>query len=712
MPKLPSFKQLTVHRENSNASETSLRSESAKSQSTEGEFENGSELDPSSPSTAIQEGHESNRDIGTTNLIEKFAGRRSKNRSEQPLPHAIVETGTKELSRDKQRMIQKLGREVDTLHQPDKIDDPEEPADSCLTVKDASTIVDDFNKRIAEQQPALIFKTSASSDAEPEEDLIQGQEPQDPPSSSVVQNAFDRMRPRRNIPEVATITIGSKTMTSVLGSSSSSKVKKDTIPSIPVTPKTRANNDSRANFSSSLRSFAAPGSEFMKTIGGPQSESRLSVDYSQNDDDGQVSPYRPSPTSSPSREDDNALGSGDDTHHCESVQESIHQGFSLAEAESNAGYVDEDEKKATEEARVAELIRQAEEASSMPSQDNKKRAHQILKGAGQKDSTAQLVQVIDASVERIEKQLAELSTFIRHSLELCKAPESQMTSPTIDTSPEERLSLTVSKADFGAMHILGQFNLGFILATRNNADLFIIDQHASDEKYNFERLQATTVVQNQRLVHPRILQLTAVEEEIIFEHKEALLKNGFLIDADTSGESPVGQRCKLISLPMSREVVFDTSDLEELIALLADSSTSSSMENVPRPSKVRRMFAMRACRSSIMVGKTLTLKQMENLVRKMGEIEKPWNCPHGRPTMRHICGLGEWEGWTEGDGLTGMEEEIETVDWGSWISGMNGRQEDSDIGDDHDGGEDIGDGPLNYEEDDDGESGQDSGSDE
>jgi DNA mismatch repair protein PMS2 len=49
------------------------------------------------------------------------------------------------------------------------------------------------------------------------------------------------------------------------------------------------------------------------------------------------------------------------------------------------------------------------------------------------------------------------------------------------------------------MEILGQFNLGFIV-TRLGSDLFIIDQHATDEKYNFEMLQLSTVLQNQRLV--------------------------------------------------------------------------------------------------------------------------------------------------------------------------------------------------------------------
>ncbi|KAL8977457.1 MAG: hypothetical protein Q9177_006632 [Variospora cf. flavescens] len=134
---------------------------------------------------------------------------------------------------------------------------------------------------------------------------------------------------------------------------------------------------------------------------------------------------------------------------------------------------------------------------------------------------------------------------------------------------------------------------------------------------------------------------------------------------------------------MSREVTFDLSDLEELIALLGDSPTSTSTpatasesttsRHIPRPSKIRKLFAMRACRSSVMIGKTLQTRQMEKLVRHMGEIDKPWNCPHGRPTMRHVIGLRTWQGWEEGDGLVGMGEEAEGIDWTGWLAGRGGR---------------------------------------
>jgi DNA mismatch repair protein PMS2 len=231
------------------------------------------------------------------------------------------------------------------------------------------------------------------------------------------------------------------------------------------------------------------------------------------------------------------------------------------------------------------------------------------------------------------------------------------------------------------MKIVGQFNLGFILASRTIAprdtefdaqhasdDLFIIDQHASDEKYNFERLQATTIVQSQRLVRPKTLDLTAVEEEIVIENRAALETNGFVVMVDESGDVPVGQRCQVVSLPLSRETTFSLSDLEELLSLLSEHPSGSA----PRPSKVRKMFAMRACRSSIMIGRTLTHKQMGKVVKHMGEIDKPWNCPHGRPTMRHLFKLGAWDevGWKEGYGMDGDGNDV--TDWVGYVRQKRG----------------------------------------
>ena len=53
-----------------------------------------------------------------------------------------------------------------------------------------------------------------------------------------------------------------------------------------------------------------------------------------------------------------------------------------------------------------------------------------------------------------------------------------------------------------------------------------------------------------------------------------------------------------------------------------------------RPRKIRGMLASRACRSSVMVGTELDMRQMMEIVQRMAALKNPWNCPHGRPTIR------------------------------------------------------------------------------
>ncbi|KAM4025065.1 mismatch repair endonuclease PMS2 [Anomaloglossus baeobatrachus] len=204
-------------------------------------------------------------------------------------------------------------------------------------------------------------------------------------------------------------------------------------------------------------------------------------------------------------------------------------------------------------------------------------------------------------------------------------------SPGENQAAEAELQKEISKEMFSKMDIIGQFNLGFII-TKLNSDLFIVDQHATDEKYNFEMLQQNTVLQGQRLIMPQKLNLTVVNETVLIDNIEIFKKNGF--DFIFDEDAPIMERVKLVSLPTSKNWMFGQQDIEELIFMLSDSPGVMC-----RPSRVRQMFASRACRKSVMIGTALKTHEMRKLVDHMGEIEQPWNCPHGRPTMRHLASL-------------------------------------------------------------------------
>jgi DNA mismatch repair protein MutL len=226
---------------------------------------------------------------------------------------------------------------------------------------------------------------------------------------------------------------------------------------------------------------------------------------------------------------------------------------------------------------------------------------------------------------------------------------------------ERELARTLPRSSFASMRVLGQFNLGFMVArsTRprpeaalddeatavtageggepdeaalDRADLFIIDQHAADEKCRFESLQASTKIHTQRLLAPLPLHLTAADELLVVEHMHVFHANGFDITVEPS--APPTQRLRLVALPFSQHTVFGPSDVHELVTLLAEAPTTQC-----RLPKLRSMFAMRACRSAVMIGTALDAAKMSGLTRQLATLDQPWNCPHGRPTLRHLVDL-------------------------------------------------------------------------
>ncbi|XP_023727000.1 mismatch repair endonuclease PMS2, partial [Cryptotermes secundus] len=125
----------------------------------------------------------------------------------------------------------------------------------------------------------------------------------------------------------------------------------------------------------------------------------------------------------------------------------------------------------------------------------------MVKLDGEKiDDLSQKTVHMSVSIESIKKKIEEQK---KHNTNRNKHQVSVKFRAEIDPaknqSAELELRKEISQDMFSKMEILGQFNLGFII-TRLGSDLFIIDQHATDEKYNFEMLQLNTVLQNQRLV--------------------------------------------------------------------------------------------------------------------------------------------------------------------------------------------------------------------
>ncbi|XP_068970518.1 mismatch repair endonuclease PMS2 isoform X2 [Bombus flavifrons] len=195
-----------------------------------------------------------------------------------------------------------------------------------------------------------------------------------------------------------------------------------------------------------------------------------------------------------------------------------------------------------------------------------------------------------------------------------------------NSNAENELKKQLTKDSFFEMEIIGQFNLGFII-TRLKEDLFIIDQHATDEKYRFEKLNNETQLRTQKLIIPKFLNISPLNETILIEHQKTFEDNGFFFKIDSEG------------IPVSGHWQFGQDDIEELIFLIREGGIENQKNSTFRPSRVRQMLASKACRKAVMIGTALNNNDMHKLITQMAEMENPWNCPHGRPTIRHLLSL-------------------------------------------------------------------------
>lgn len=81
---------------------------------------------------------------------------------------------------------------------------------------------------------------------------------------------------------------------------------------------------------------------------------------------------------------------------------------------------------------------------------------------------------------------------------------------------------------FSRMSIIGQFNQGFILVTLvdHSSQLFIVDQHAADEIYNFHRLYEQTTVSRQPLLYPKVIPLDPSRQVLLQQHLDLFNRLG------------------------------------------------------------------------------------------------------------------------------------------------------------------------------------------
>lgn len=213
--------------------------------------------------------------------------------------------------------------------------------------------------------------------------------------------------------------------------------------------------------------------------------------------------------------------------------------------------------------------------------------------------------------------------------------------PQFNSVAEQQLRLNLNKTSFKNMRIIGQFNKGFIIVSLNR-HIFIVDQHATDERANYEDQLEKSPLVKQPMVRPKPLYFNLIQENAILNHLTAFQDRGFDFQLDLTKK--IGFRVMLTSTSICKGHGLDEhltkEDIEELIDVIQESPSRLSSYTLK---KVKSVAATRACRKSVMIGDKLTWSQMVSIVGRMADLKNPWVCAHGRPTIRHLMEM-DWTG--------------------------------------------------------------------
>jgi DNA mismatch repair protein MutL len=167
---------------------------------------------------------------------------------------------------------------------------------------------------------------------------------------------------------------------------------------------------------------------------------------------------------------------------------------------------------------------------------------------------------------------------------------------------------------------LAQLHGVFILA-QNRHGLVLVDMHAAHERILYERLKAQPSGQMQQLLEPVALSASPLEQETAARHQAALEDLGFSIGRLTADSLAIRGVPTLLSHAHVEPLVRDT--LREL-AQHGQTSVAAEARDA--------ILASMACHGAVRAHRSLTIPEMNSLLRDMERTERADQCNHGRPT--------------------------------------------------------------------------------
>lgn len=186
---------------------------------------------------------------------------------------------------------------------------------------------------------------------------------------------------------------------------------------------------------------------------------------------------------------------------------------------------------------------------------------------------------------------------------------------------EEKLLKREARAEY---RLIGQvFDTYWLVQFQDN--LYIIDQHAAHERVLYERTlkeMKNREFTSQYLSPPIILTLSMQEAELLKTHKERFERIGFEI------EPFGGEEYAIRAVPANLFSIAKKELFMEMLDNLADGLSTNMTPDI-----IDEKVASMSCKAAVKGNNRLSAQEVDALIGELLELENPYHCPHGRPTI-------------------------------------------------------------------------------
>ena len=168
---------------------------------------------------------------------------------------------------------------------------------------------------------------------------------------------------------------------------------------------------------------------------------------------------------------------------------------------------------------------------------------------------------------------------------------------------------------------LGEVADCFIIAKKGQ-DLYIVDQHAAHERIRYDTFcKRVERMPSQQLLTPEFVEVDNEDMTLLLERQDVFNDLGYTY----SEAGPTTLRIEEVPCDLQTSDIADS--LKDICLLLHD-------QKEPDKAMVRhRSLAYLSCHGAVKAGDSLNIRQMKQLLDDLFHTEKPYVCPHGRPTI-------------------------------------------------------------------------------